>query len=58
MEILRKKEGKNRKANELGFQEMAAILSPHRLYGGNRKSKIPLLNNKGYKPLKSGFGSL
>jgi hypothetical protein len=35
----------NRNANELGFQEMAAILSPHGLYGGNRKSKIPLLNN-------------
>jgi hypothetical protein len=26
--------------------------------GGNRKSKIPLHNNKGYKPLKGGFGSL
>jgi hypothetical protein len=37
---------------------MAAILSPHGLYGGNRKSKIPLLNNKGYTPLKGGFGSL
>jgi hypothetical protein len=37
---------------------MAAILSPHGLYGGNRKSKIPLLNNKGYKPLKGGLGSL
>jgi hypothetical protein len=37
---------------------MAAILSTHRLYGGNRKSKIPLLNNLGYKPLKGGFGSL
>jgi hypothetical protein len=24
---------------------MDAILSPHRLYGGNRKFKIPLLNN-------------
>jgi hypothetical protein len=35
----------NRKANELGFPEMAATLSPHGLYGGNRKSKIPLLNN-------------
>jgi hypothetical protein len=35
----------NRKANELGFQEVAAILSPHGLYGGNQKSKIPLLNN-------------
>jgi hypothetical protein len=33
------------KANELGFEEMAAILSGHGLYGGNRKSKIPLLNN-------------
>jgi hypothetical protein len=37
MEILRKKEGKNRKANELGFQEMAAILSPLGLYGGKPK---------------------
>jgi hypothetical protein len=37
---------------------MAAILSPHRLYGGNRKSKIPFLKNYGYKPLKGGFGSL
>jgi hypothetical protein len=35
----------NRKADELGFKELAAILSPHGLYGGNRKSKIPLLNN-------------
>jgi hypothetical protein len=32
---------------------MATILSPHGLYGGNRKSKI-----QGYKPLKGGFGSL
>jgi hypothetical protein len=29
------------KPNELGFQELAAILSPLGLYGGNRKSKIP-----------------
>jgi hypothetical protein len=35
----------NWKANELGFQEMAAILSPHGLYGGNRKFELPLLNN-------------
>jgi hypothetical protein len=48
----------NRKANELGYQELAAILSPLGLYGGNRKSKIPLLNNLGYKPIKGGFGSL
>jgi hypothetical protein len=33
------------KENELGFQEITAILSPHGLYGGNRKSKIPLLNH-------------
>jgi hypothetical protein len=58
MEILRKIGRENRKTNELEFQEMAAILSPHGLYGGNRKSKIPLLNNQGYKPLKGGFGSL
>jgi hypothetical protein len=45
MEILRKIGRENRKANELGFQEMDAILSPHGLYGGNQKSKIPLLNN-------------
>jgi hypothetical protein len=37
---------------------LAAILSPHGLYGGNRKSKIPFPNNYGYKPLKGGFGSL
>jgi hypothetical protein len=35
----------NRKANELVFQGLAAILSPLRLYGGNRKSKIPFPNN-------------
>jgi hypothetical protein len=35
----------NRKTNDLGFQEMAAILSPLGLYGGNRKSKIPFSNN-------------
>jgi hypothetical protein len=58
MESLRKLGREIRKANELGFQVLADILSPHGLYGGNRKSKIPLLNNYGYKPLKGGFGSL
>jgi hypothetical protein len=33
------------KGNELGFQEMAGILSPHGLYGGNRKTKLPLKPN-------------
>jgi hypothetical protein len=41
MEIL----GKIGKPNELGFQELAAILSLLGLYGGNRKSKIPLVAN-------------
>jgi hypothetical protein len=41
MEILQK----IGKPNELGFQEMAAILSPLGLYGGNRKSKILLIAN-------------
>jgi hypothetical protein len=39
MKILRK----IGKQNELGYQEMVAILSPLGLYGGKRKSKIPLL---------------
>jgi hypothetical protein len=37
LEILRKIGRENRKPNELGFQEMAAILSPLRLYGGKPK---------------------
>jgi hypothetical protein len=37
------RKGKIGKPNELGFQEVAAILSPLGLYGGNRKFKIPLL---------------
>jgi hypothetical protein len=57
-----RKPKENRKENgktiELGFQELAAILSPLGLYGGNQKSKIPFSNNYGYKPLKGGFGRL
>jgi hypothetical protein len=34
-----------KKANELEFQVVAAILSPLSLYGGNRKMKLPLLHN-------------
>jgi hypothetical protein len=34
-------EEENSKTNELGFQEMAAILSPLGLYGGTRKMKLP-----------------
>jgi hypothetical protein len=35
----------NRKTNELGFRELAAILSPLGLYGGNRMSKMPFSTN-------------
>jgi hypothetical protein len=45
LEIPRERKKKIAKQNELGFQEMAAILSPLGLYGGNRKAKIPLLAN-------------
>jgi hypothetical protein len=37
MEMLRKMGRKNRKTNELGLQEMAAILSPLGLYVGKPK---------------------
>jgi hypothetical protein len=37
MEILRKIGKENRKTNDLGFQEMAEILSPLGLYGGKPK---------------------
>jgi hypothetical protein len=39
------RKGKIGKQNELGFQGVAAILSPLGLYGGNRKSKIPFPKN-------------
>jgi hypothetical protein len=54
----KKIERENRKTNELGFQGLAAVLSPLGLYGGNRKYKIPFPNNYGYKSLKGGFGRL
>jgi hypothetical protein len=53
-----KKNGKEiRKANELGFQEMAAILSPLGLYGGNLKTKLPLRPKLGYTPTKGTLGN-
>jgi hypothetical protein len=33
------------KPNELGFQEIAAILSPLSIYGDSRKTKLTLLHN-------------
>jgi hypothetical protein len=49
---------KNGKTNELGFKELAAIHPIKCLYGGTQKTKLPLLNNWGYKPLNGKFGSL
>jgi hypothetical protein len=43
------------KQNELGFQEVAAILSPLRLYGGNQKTKLPL--TLGYTPPRGILGN-
>jgi hypothetical protein len=37
---------------------MAAILSPLGLYGGNQKSKMPLLANQGCMPLEGEFRNL
>jgi hypothetical protein len=42
---LKENRKENGKTNELGFQELAAILSPLGLYGGNRMSKMPFPNN-------------
>jgi hypothetical protein len=52
MEIL----GKIGKPNELGFQEMAAILSPLSIYGDIQKTKIPLKPKLGYTPTKGTLG--
>jgi hypothetical protein len=41
IQILRKIGRENRKINEVGFQEMAAVLSPLGLYEGTRKTKMP-----------------
>jgi hypothetical protein len=34
------------------------VEAPKRLCGGTQKTKLPLLNKQGYKPLKGEFGSL
>jgi hypothetical protein len=56
--ILRKIGRENSKTNELGFKELAAIHPLKCLYGGTQKTKLPLLDNYGYMPLKGEFGSL
>jgi hypothetical protein len=45
MEFLRKIGREIGKPNDIGFQGVAAILSPLWLYGGNLKTKLPLLAN-------------
>jgi hypothetical protein len=45
MENLGKIGRKIAKGNELGFREIAVILSALGLYGGNRKTKLPLKPN-------------
>jgi hypothetical protein len=57
MENLRKLGRENSKGNELGFQEMTAILSPLSLYGGNRKTKLPLLHNTRIHAPEGHFGN-
>jgi hypothetical protein len=42
--LMGKRKRKIAKQNELGFQEMVDILSLLGLYGGNRKTKLPLLH--------------
>jgi hypothetical protein len=56
MEILEKIGRENRKPNEQGFREMAAILSRLSIYGDSRKTKIPLKPILGYTPTKGTLG--
>jgi hypothetical protein len=44
------------KQNELGFQEMVAILSPLGLYGGNQKTILPESLTLGYMPTRGNLG--
>jgi hypothetical protein len=53
-----KRKGKIGKINELRFQEIAAILSPLGLYGGNRKTKLPLRPNTRIHAPEGPFGKL
>jgi hypothetical protein len=48
-------ERENYEANELGFQVVATILSPLSLYGGNQKTKLPLLRESKIHALKGNF---
>jgi hypothetical protein len=48
--------GKIWKPNELGFQEIAAILSPLSIYGDSRKTKMPLKPKLEYTPTKGTLG--
>jgi hypothetical protein len=52
-----KERGKTMEQNELGYQEMAAILSIPSLYGDNRKTKLPLLHNTKIRTPEGHFGN-
>jgi hypothetical protein len=46
-----------KKEKELGLQVVTAILSPLCLYGGHRKTKLPLLHNSRIHAPKGHFGN-
>jgi hypothetical protein len=58
MEIIGKIGRENRKLNELGFQEMAAILSPLSIYGDSQKSKLPILHKTRIHAPEGHFGNI
>jgi hypothetical protein len=57
MENLGKIGRENSKSNELGFWEIVAILSPLSIYGGIRKTKLPLLHNTRIHTPEGHFGN-
>jgi hypothetical protein len=57
MENLGKIGSENSKGNELGFEEIAAILSPLGLYGDNQKTKLPIKPNTRIHAPKGRFGN-
>jgi hypothetical protein len=57
MENLGKIGRKIAKGNELGFSEVASILSPLSIYGDSRKTKLPLLHNTRINAPEGHFGN-
>jgi hypothetical protein len=50
--------GKIGRANKLGFQEVATILSPLSIYGDSRKTRLPLLHNSRIHAPEGHFGNI